>query len=216
MSASIALFQIHREARALAIDRDVDLAVQFARRSLLARKRYVRSLGRLADRHRPLAPTSILAFDPNQPRVPAGNPDGGQWTVGGGVSLSVDPDLGGHERVEVAADGHHYVPRELYNKEPLQPETRRVFARAKTGPLLSERHQNSGPHMEYNKAVIAEFRSFLSARGIEPAQMTPDQARTFVQHILSSRDPRIFDFNYQIWRRELRLRLRLFRGPRSD
>jgi hypothetical protein len=27
-------------------------------------------------------------FDPNEPRVPAGNPDGGQWTRGGGDSLS--------------------------------------------------------------------------------------------------------------------------------
>ena len=35
-----------------------------------------------------LAPSSVLAplakYDPNQPRVPAGNPDGGQWTSGGG------------------------------------------------------------------------------------------------------------------------------------
>jgi len=29
---------------------------------------------------------AVKAFDPNQPRVPAGNPDGGQWTDGGGGS----------------------------------------------------------------------------------------------------------------------------------
>ena len=29
-------------------------------------------------------------FDPDQPRVPAGNPDGGQWTSGGGGGLN-DP-----------------------------------------------------------------------------------------------------------------------------
>lgn len=50
-------------------------------------------------------------FNPNQPRVPAGNPDGGQWTDGGGnadlelvqyrseglpVDLLEERDLGGH------------------------------------------------------------------------------------------------------------------------
>lgn len=28
---------------------------------------------------------AVKAFDPNQPRVPAGNPDGGQWTTTGGA-----------------------------------------------------------------------------------------------------------------------------------
>lgn len=30
-----------------------------------------------------------LKYDPNQPRVPAGNPDGGQWTYDGGGSARV-------------------------------------------------------------------------------------------------------------------------------
>ncbi len=37
-------------------------------------------------------------YDPNQPRVPAGNPDGGQWTDGGGVGGSSGPS----ERVRLA------------------------------------------------------------------------------------------------------------------
>jgi hypothetical protein len=28
---------------------------------------------------------ALQKYDPNQPRVPAGNPDGGQWTDGGGT-----------------------------------------------------------------------------------------------------------------------------------
>ncbi len=32
-----------------------------------------------------------LRFDPDQPRVPAGSPDGGQWTSGGGGGLGTDP-----------------------------------------------------------------------------------------------------------------------------
>ncbi|MDB5593605.1 MAG: hypothetical protein JWM36_566 [Hyphomicrobiales bacterium] len=31
------------------------------------------------------------AYSPDQPRVPAGNPDGGQWTSGGGDGSSTDP-----------------------------------------------------------------------------------------------------------------------------
>jgi hypothetical protein len=216
MSVCITLDWLRREARAAALDREWGLVLQLARGSLLARKRYVSAARQLTCHRRLIGPTSILAFDPNQPRVPAGAPDGGQWTVGGGVSLSPDPDIDGPERVEIAADGHHYVPGELYRNEPLQPDTRRVFEKAKTGALLSERHRNSVAHMEYNRAVITEFKAFLNARGIEPEQMTPDQARTFTQQILSSRDPRIFDFNLRIWRQELRYRLRLFRGPRGD
>jgi hypothetical protein len=43
-------------------------------------------------------------FDPNQPRVPAGNPDGGQWTDAAGVgalsgSAETDSLAGGDENV---------------------------------------------------------------------------------------------------------------------
>ncbi|BAQ18117.1 hypothetical protein [Methyloceanibacter caenitepidi] len=43
----------------------------------------------------PYVPRSYVpkAFDPNQPRVPAGNPDGGQWTrIGGGSASSSNAD----------------------------------------------------------------------------------------------------------------------------
>jgi hypothetical protein len=38
-----------------------------------------------------VAKRSLLKdFDPDQPRVPAGNPDGGQWTSGGGAAENQD------------------------------------------------------------------------------------------------------------------------------
>jgi hypothetical protein len=43
-------------------------------------------------------------YDPNQPRVPAGNPDGGRWTddgITGGIELA--DDAGGDERAAAAA-----------------------------------------------------------------------------------------------------------------
>jgi hypothetical protein len=42
------------------------------------RAHFVRALLRGAGGHR-------SGYDPNQPRVPAGNPDGGQWTSSGGT-----------------------------------------------------------------------------------------------------------------------------------
>lgn len=52
-------------------------------------------------------------FNPNEPRVPAGNPDGGQWTSESGASagdlqiLSDAPDTGWIPGAQYAADGHH-------------------------------------------------------------------------------------------------------------
>jgi hypothetical protein len=40
--------------------------------------------GRVLDAKLAALDRAVKAFDPNQPRVPAGNPDGGQWTDGGG------------------------------------------------------------------------------------------------------------------------------------
>lgn len=51
-----------------------------------------------------LSPNTVHKFDPNQPRVPAGSPDGGQWTDGAAgdvqtivarakrLSLATEPD----------------------------------------------------------------------------------------------------------------------------
>ena len=36
-------------------------------------------------------------FDPSQPRVPAGNPNGGQWTDAGGGGESTAPSRGGDQ-----------------------------------------------------------------------------------------------------------------------
>ena len=39
-----------------------------------------------------VAQDDLEKFDPDQPRVPAGNSDGGQWTSEGGVGDTVDND----------------------------------------------------------------------------------------------------------------------------
>jgi hypothetical protein len=43
-------------------------------------------------------------YDPNQPRVPAGNPDGGRWTEAGtNGGIDIADDAGGDERAADAA-----------------------------------------------------------------------------------------------------------------
>ncbi|MFC0241267.1 hypothetical protein [Rhodopseudomonas telluris] len=98
-------------------------------------------------------------YNPNQPRVPKGNPDGGEWTLGAlGSRWSIDltgvvPDRseGALDRVQLAQigklitdifglpyyerGGHHEVVKAVYTKWDLQPETRKVFENSTTGKL---------------------------------------------------------------------------------
>jgi hypothetical protein len=155
-------------------------------------------------------------FNPDQPRVPAGNPDGGQWTsedgegtTSAGRLRSERPDVSAARR----ARGHHFVHQSLYRNLPLRPETRRVFEDATTGPLHSQRHGWSRDHDRYNQGVAEHFDRFTASNSIRPEDMTPDQARSFVQEIRSSTDPRVRDFNMRILRQEFQYYLR--RIPRS-
>ena len=156
------------------------------------------------------------AYNPDQPRVPAGSPDGGQWTgaFGDGGGLSALDEVGGAtetERIEVAADGHHFVPRAIFGREPLQPDARRIFENEKTGRLLGGSHFYDHAHIRYNQAVKEKFDQFLSERGIRAQDMSASQAREFAASIRSSTDPRIRDFNLRIFRREFLYLIRRYR-----
>jgi hypothetical protein len=60
-------------------------------------------------------------FNPNQPRVPAGNPDGGQWTSEGGQSEST---LSKERRVQLAGDIPTPDPRDIPRERPPSAEER--------------------------------------------------------------------------------------------
>lgn len=64
-----------------------------------------------------LAYAAKANFDPNQPRVPAGNTDGGQWTDGGGGSSSG----GQSERIRLAQND----PPDRESDVPNLPRARR-------------------------------------------------------------------------------------------
>jgi hypothetical protein len=74
---------------------------------------------------------AIKAFDPNQPRVPAGNPDGGQWTDGSGASS------GGSDEDDRAGADHRssnviLASFEPDDEPPKIPQKRPPTSRART------------------------------------------------------------------------------------
>jgi hypothetical protein len=159
-------------------------------------------------------------FNPNQPRVPAGDPDGGQWAseqeIDGETADQItaegsdDTDFSAQRRSR--ADGHHYVPRALYDNLPLPPETREVFEEAKTGRLYDiQSNKFDAQHRRYNDAVSELFEDFAKRNGVQPERMTPDQARSFRGEVLTSQDPRIRNYNMLIQMREIMQRI--FRRP---
>ncbi len=168
-------------------------------------------------------------YDPNQPRVPAGNPDGGQWTSTGSRSggdaghddgrILSDASLDnawkpGAQYAQIGSDppgrgsrmprrGHHFVPRQVFRGLPIPIEARRVFDSARTGRLHGDRHMWSAEHGRYNAAVADHVREFMSKNSIQPENMTAGQAKELVQSIKESKDPRISGFNKRIYMREI-------------
>jgi hypothetical protein len=136
-------------------------------------------------------------FKPNQPRWPKGSGEnGGRWSGG-----TAAPNAQATARP--IRGGHHFVPRKLFEKEPLQPETRRIFEDAVTGPLNAGPHRGGREHDIYTDAVIEHYRRFLNENRITSEEMTSDQARKFVDEAKRSTDPRIRGFNMRIYMREI-------------
>jgi hypothetical protein len=143
-------------------------------------------------------------FRRDQPRWPKGTEEGGRWSGGAGTEAqSTGPSANPRSR------GHHFVPGELYRNEQLRPETRKVFEDAVTGPLCGQQHGNSLEHRKYTEGVQEAFDQFKSRNGIARSEdMTPEQAKTFVDEIRNSKDPRIRSFNMRIYMREFQFYLR--------
>jgi len=148
-------------------------------------------------------------FRRDQPRWPTGTAEGGQWSGGAGTE---PPST--ERSVNPKSYGHHLVPGELYRNESLQPETRRVFEQTTTGPLDGDTHRYDKAHKEYNNAVKESFEKFKTDNGnIRSEDVTPEQARKFVDEIRASSDPRIRSYNMKIFRQQFRYIMR--RGPRG-
>jgi hypothetical protein len=111
--------------------------------------------------------------------------------------------------------GHHWIARQVFESEKysFSGDTLSVFENAVTGPLndpSSNRYDQM--HREYNKAVGESLDRFLDRNGIRSDQMTPDQARQFVDETKRSSDPRIRQFNRRLLMREINYWMRRPRG----
>lgn len=149
-------------------------------------------------------------FDPNEPRVPAGHPNGGQWTsegtpAGDSEVVSDAPDTNWIPGAQYAADGHHWVPRAVYGKYPLRPETKKVFDKATSGPLADDSvNRWTVEHRKYNEAVDEAFTTYMKKNNINANQMTPEQAQEILRGVKGSFDPRIRTLRMKILRQSLR------------
>jgi hypothetical protein len=176
---------------------------------------------------------------------PMGNVDVGDLTGSSdaGGLFDIAPDDTSFDGVDLAADfnqvgsdgkpvidvdgspyyapkGHHEMPKGVYSKWDLSPETEKVFNQSTTGELPKGRvpvndegmligHYWDGPngnHRVYNDAVAELSDKFMKERDITSERMTPDQARDLLKEIRESDDPRIRDYN-----RTIRMLRRVFR-----
>ena len=147
-------------------------------------------------------------YNPEEPRIPKHSPGGGEWTrVAGDASRQILSD-GAPENTWVPgaryAVGweHHYVPWGTFDKFALQPQTRRVFVDATSGPLADTSvNRWSKEHAAYNDAVDEAFFSYLKRNNIpidQTERLTPAQAEEFLDEVFYSGDPRIRSFNMRI------------------
>ena len=144
-------------------------------------------------------------FDPNQPRVPAGNSDGGQWTdVGGssenlrtGRSAAKGPANRGRSKWRgytlrpgkipgSSGVGHHYFPQTLLAKIRFRPETRKVLEKETVGPTIPK-HEYSQDHHIYNELLAERVIEYSTRNRVRPEDWTPEHAKEFLAEIIDRR-----------------------------
>jgi hypothetical protein len=184
--------------------------------------RFIRS-----DWRRYVNPSSTLAtlyelyerkYRHDQPRVPAGSREGGQWIddaqsrsrFSDGLVRLAQADTGvisdAFGEPYYRPGGHHEAPQAVYNKWDLQKETRKVFENSTTGkiPLRLRMAPDGKPignfwsraHNEYNKAFEDLADKFMEKNNItSKKQMTPEHAREILKEVRETTDPRIRDLN---------------------
>ncbi len=151
-------------------------------------------------------------YNPEEPRVPKYNPGGGEWTR---VAAFDDPndasDAPPFPR-QPRAEGHHWVPKVVYENRNFSQETEAIFEKSTSGPLADRTvNYNNAEHRAYNVAVEVLLDAFLKGNNITEEQMAPAQASEFVQEVIGSSDLRIRGFVIKIRQEILRYNLRY--GP---
>ena len=94
-------------------------------------------------------------FNSNQPRVPAGNPDGGQWTSEGGVEVTTSPGfLTGIETIDRIS-------------QTLSNTLVRVMEALQVMPDMSPQQYGTAVHLAFAEAVRFQDLSGIGFSGVE-------------------------------------------------
>jgi len=164
------------------------------------------------------APSLILAelrkygYNPDEPRVPKYSLGAGEWTRIAANNSPNDASDAPEFPEQPHAEGHHWVPKKLWKKEPFSNETKAVFNNATFGALADPSvNFNDAEHRAYNDAVKKLLDAFLERNNITKEQMTPAQAEEFVREVKGSTDPMIRNFVLKIEREALKYFMRY--GP---
>lgn len=134
------------------------------------------------------------------------DPETGELIRAGGSNT---PVLNEYGEPYYRPGGHHEMPKAIYEKWDLTPETRQVFKDATTGSLPKglaigpdgelQGHLWDDRHRQYTKAVEDISNNFLRENDImETRRMTPDQARDLLKEIRESEEPKIREYNRTI------------------
>jgi hypothetical protein len=172
---SMAQLSAARQAREERVRRQEILRLK----SQIAALRFERAMVRHA-----MALERCANFNPNQPRVPAGNPDGGQWTSeGGGGSggindtrvisdvTSVDAARPGAQYAELRRPGigHNNPPPDIPQQRPPTIQERNLIAKRLAQSGIAIAILETGP--KWLVEVLAEIRSYHDApRTLEDLQ----------------------------------------------
>lgn len=141
-------------------------------------------------------------YDPEVGRFISGDPTGlvggsNLYRFAGNNPLSmVDPE--GLEGV-----GHHYVPKQVFDKPGISQDAFEVFDKATTGPTLPK-HGWSKEHKAYNEAVQDAWNSYVKNNKIDVSKMTKAQAEEFLKGVRNSKNPAISKFMRETEERALR------------
>jgi hypothetical protein len=89
-------------------------------------------------------------YNPEEPRIPEYHTGGGEWTrVAGSDNPNNASDTPPFPR-QPYADGHHWVPRTVFQKRNLSAETEAVFEKSTSGPLADRTvNFNNIEHRQY-------------------------------------------------------------------
>jgi len=150
-------------------------------------------------------PLANAGFDPNEPRLPAGQPGGGQWTSATQPDKT-DSEVAGVQPPPVLQkpkaanildngtivhrDGHHVSPVQTWKDK----NGKAIFSKDVTDRLDEFRigsddidHTNSSAHRSYNRRaqeITDQFLEDAKKAGIDPSTLTGEEAREFAEKLI--------------------------------